>query len=162
MRVVLCLLTGLLLAAASAAAEERQALSLVPAQPLHPAEATATGRIVPQYSVRVGSRLSAHIVEWGNNEAGEMLDVGMPVKAGQILFRIDPATFQAKVDAAQATLASAQAALENLKAPTRKEKLDVLRTALAELDARLADRQRDEARFRRLVEVDKTMPLKRL
>lgn len=155
-------LAALSLATVGLGAEERQPLSLVAAQPLRSGEVTATGRTLAQSSTRIGSRLAAHIVEWGKNEAGQPLDVGMAVKKGQRLFAIDPSTFKAKVDAAEAALGSAQAALDNLKAPTRKERLDVLRTVLAELDTHIKDRERDEARFRRLVEVDHTMPVKRL
>jgi multidrug efflux pump subunit AcrA (membrane-fusion protein) len=59
-------------------------------------------------------------------------------------------------------LASAEATLVNLKAPTRKERLDGLRAVLDELDARTRDRERDLARFTRLVEVDRTAPPRRL
>jgi HlyD family secretion protein len=151
-----------LFVSAGAAAEEQRVLSLIAAQPVQSGAITATGRIVPQLSVRVGSRLSAHIVEWGKGPGDEPLDVGMAVKGGQRLFRIDPTTFQARLAGAGAARDSARAALENLKAPTRPERIDVLRTAIAELDARIADREREEARYRRLVEVDKTMPVKRL
>jgi len=156
---LLCLLT---FAAASSAAEDHKALSIVTARPMRSGEVIATGRLVPMYRTLIGSRLAAHIVDWGKNDDGQPLDVGMAVKAGQKLFAIDPSTFQAQVDSARARLASAEAALENLRAPTRKERLDVLRAAIAELDARIKDRQRDEERFRRLVEVDQTMPVKRL
>jgi HlyD family secretion protein len=152
----------LLVAAAGQGGEEHQALSLVSPQPLRSSEVTATGRIVPLFTTVIGSRLAAHIVDWGKNEAGQPLDVGMPVKAGQKLFGVAPDTFQAKVDSERAKLDSAEAALANLKAPTRKERLDVFHTALAEVDARISDRQREEARYRRLVEVDHTMPVKKL
>jgi multidrug efflux pump subunit AcrA (membrane-fusion protein) len=156
------LLGALSLATVGLGAEERQSLSLVAAQPLRSGEVTATGRTLAQSSIRIGSRLAAHIVEWGKNEAGQLLDVGLRVKKGQKLFAVDPSTFKAKLDAAEAALGSAQAALDNLKAPTRKERVDVLRAALAELDSRIKDRERDEARYRRLVEVDHTVPVKRL
>ncbi len=158
--VLLLLLLGLV--AAAAAEEERQAISVVSPQPLRTAEVTATGRVLPLLTTLIGSRLAAHIVEWGKNEAGEPLDVGMAVKTGQMLFSIDPRTFKARVDAAQAGLNLAQAALENLKAPTRKERLDVLRTGIAELDSRIKDREHDEARYRRLVEVERAVPMKNL
>jgi len=162
MRQLLAMAVPLLLAAPGLGAEERQPLSLVAAQPLRSGELTATGRAVAQFTASIGSRLAAHIVEWSKNEAGRPLDVGMPVQAGQKLFAVDPSTFKAKVDVAEAALGSAQAALDNLKAPTRKERLDVLRNSLAELDSRIKDRERDEARYRRLVEVDHTVPVKRL
>lgn len=153
---------ALLTAAFAFSAEERQALSLYPVQALRSTEVTATGRVLPLYTTRVGSRLAAAIVQWGRNEAGEPLDVGMAVKARQPLFSVDPSTFNARVDSAQAALTSARAAQDNLVAPTRKERLDVLRAAVAELSARLKDCERDEGRYRQLAQVDRTVPVKRL
>jgi multidrug efflux pump subunit AcrA (membrane-fusion protein) len=143
-------------------AEIAQTMSLATAQAVHSGEVTATGRALPQYEARIASRLGGAILEWGKNEQGQALDVGMAVKTGQLLFRVDPSTYKAKVDTAEATLASAQAALDNLVAPARKERIDVLRAAVNELDARVKDRERDEARYRQLAEVDKTVPIKRL
>ncbi len=119
------------------------AMELVEAKPVCAAEATATGRVLPLYSARLGSRLTAQVVSWGTGEDGKPLDVGMRVKAGQILFAVESDTFRAKVAVAEATLASASA-------------------QVSDLEARLLDRQADEARYRRLVEVDRTVPLKKL
>ena len=116
---------------------------LAEARPVCAAETTATGRVLPLFSARLGCRLSAQVVSWGADEAGRPLDVGMRVKAGQLLFAVESDTFRARVAAAEAALASASA-------------------QVPDLEARLADRLTDEARYRRLVEVDKTVPLKRL
>ena len=160
---IACALIGLWLSAAGTAlGAEGQALSLYAAQGLRSAEVTATGRTVAQFMTRVGSRLSAPIVDWGKNDAGQPLDVGMAVKAGQMLFSIDNSTFKAKVDAAQAALGSAQAALDDLLAPMRKERVDALRASVAELDALVKGRERDETRYRQLVEVDHAQPVTRL
>jgi multidrug efflux pump subunit AcrA (membrane-fusion protein) len=86
----------------------------------------------------------------------------MGVKKGQVLFSIDQSTFKARVEAAQAALTSAKAALDNLVAPTRKERLDALQAAVAELDARVKDREREEARYHQLVQVDRVQPAQRL
>lgn len=153
---------GALLLATGATAAEQQSLSVVQAQSVCVGDVQASGRLVPQYSAWLGSRLAARITEWGRNEAGEPLDVGMRVKADQLLFSVDPATFKARVDSAQAALASASAALADLIAPPRPEHLAILKAAVAEQQARFADREHDEGRYQRLVEEDKTMPLKRL
>ncbi|MCY3023460.1 MAG: efflux RND transporter periplasmic adaptor subunit [Planctomycetota bacterium] len=144
------------------AAGEHQLLSLVTAQPANPPEVTATGRILPVLRANVGARLSGRIVGWAQTEDKALLDVGMVAKEGQEIFRIDPTTYKARVDVAQAALQRAQAALADLKAGVREESRQALRAAVAEIDARIAERKTDEARFRRLVEEDKTVPVKRL
>jgi multidrug efflux pump subunit AcrA (membrane-fusion protein) len=106
--------------------------------------------------------VSGTIVEFGKDAAGNMLDAGMTVKAGDVLFRLDETTFRNAIGSSEAALKSAQAALANLTAKTRPERMEQLRQGLAELDARLADRQREQERFRRLVEDEKTLPAKRL
>ena len=54
------------------------------------------------------------------------------------------------------------AALDNLKAKTRDEELTQRRQVVAELDLRITDKEKDVGRYKRLVEVDKTLPEKRL
>lgn len=137
-------------------------LSLAVAQPLNPSRITATGRAAPLSSARLGSRLSGHIVAWGRNSDGRPLEVGDFVKAGQEIFRLDPTTYEDHARAAEAALKLAQAQLADLKSWEREERRESLRATLAEYDARLAENKRDEERFRRLVEQDKTMPVKRL
>ena len=156
------MIVGVLLAGLRLAAEEPPALSLATAQPLSGGNVTASGRVLPQYSARLGARLSGHIVEWGRDAAGQPLDAGVAVEAGQVLFRVDPSTFAAKVETAQAALRAAEAALADKQAPTRPERVAVLRAALVELAARRQDLARDEQRYRQLVEVDKTVAAKRL
>ena len=143
-------------------AAEQHDLSLAEAQPLQSAEVTATGRVVALRSVRIIPRLSAHIQEWGRGKDGQPLDAGMAVEQGDVLFRMETTTFQTRVNAAQAVLDSANAALNNLVAPARPERLAVLEATVAELDARIKEAQRDLERFQRLVNDDKTMPVKRL
>lgn len=152
---VVALLAGL------AAAGEAQVLSLATAQPASPTEVTATGRVGPVLQARVGSRLSGQIKEWAQ-EDGHPLDVGMLVRKDQELLRVDPSTYKAKVAIARAALLHAAAALTNLKAGARPERREELRAALAAIEARIAEQKRDEERFRRLVEQDKTVPVKRL
>ncbi|HEY3320050.1 MAG TPA: efflux RND transporter periplasmic adaptor subunit [Planctomycetota bacterium] len=141
---------------------EPEGLTIAAAQPVQSGELTATGRVMPRFKALIGSRLSGHITDWCCVESGLALDVGVAVKTGQKLFTVDQSTFKSHVEAAQAALASAEAALANLKAPTRKERIDALHSGLAELDARIKDREKDLARYSRLVEVDRTLPAKRL
>jgi len=143
-------------------AEEPGGLSLATAEGLYPEKIAVTGRVLAPVSARLGARVSGIIVELGKNEAGQMLDAGMTVKAGQVLFRLEQTTFANAVAMAEAGTKLAQATLENLTAKTREEKLEQFRQMVAELDARIADRRRDEERFRRLVEEEKTLPARRL
>jgi len=66
---------------------------------------TATGTVNAVTTVSVGTQVSGTIQKL-------YVDFNSPVKKGQLLARIDPATFQAQVDQAGANLFSAQANLE--------------------------------------------------
>lgn len=147
---------------AEIAAGEAQGITVAVAQPTQSDVITTTGRVVPLRTARVGARLSAHIAEWGKAEDGQLLEVGFPVKAGQLLFRLQGDTFTDRVHVAEAALKFAEAQLADLKAWTREERREALRATVQEIDARMVERKRDEDRFRRLVQDDKTMPVKRL
>jgi HlyD family secretion protein len=142
--------------------KEPQGLSLATAQPLFPEKVTATGRIQPLVSAQISPRVSGHLGSLGKTQDGQSLDAGMRVKAGDVLFVLNETTFRNGVAIAEAQMNSAKASLENLTAPTRTERMEQLQQALAELDARLADRQREEQRYNRLVEEEKTLPARRL
>lgn len=141
---------------------EEAAFSIVVAQPTQTDQITTTGRAVPLRTARVGARLSGHIAEWGKGPDGQPLEDGCPVNEGQMLFRLQTDTFADRVHVAEAALKLAEAQLSDLRAWTREERREVLRATVQEVDARLTEGKRDEERFRRLVEDDKTMPLKRL
>lgn len=66
---------------------------------------TATGTINPVLNVQVGSQISGIISKL-------FVDYNSPVKAGQVIAQIDPATYQAVVMQAEGELASAKAELE--------------------------------------------------
>jgi HlyD family secretion protein len=153
---------ALALMGVSRGAGETRTLALATVQPVYTGDVEASGRLVPQFAATVGSRLTARITTWGTTAAGEPVDVGTQVQEGDLLFAVDPRTFAATVESAQAALATAKALLADVQAGTRPEQIAALRATLAEWDARLPDRQRDEERYRRLVEVDRTVPAKRL
>lgn len=140
-------------------------------KPVFAAEVMATGRIVPLYSARLGCRLAAKITSWGADAAGQPLEAGMAVKAGQKLFSVDPETFKVKVTTAEAAIAAAQAAQAGAEAQQALAEAaeagaaaskTVAEAAVAGLEARLKDKLTDEQRYKRLVEVDKTVSLKKL
>lgn len=66
---------------------------------------TTTGQLNPVLKVEVGSQVSGIIQEL-------LADFNSVVKAGQVIARIDPSTFEANVNQAEAELESAEAALE--------------------------------------------------
>lgn len=145
-----------------AASAQQQPLTLVEVQPFGSAAVSATGRVQPVICARIGSRVSGTIAQFGKDKDGNMLDEGMTVKAGQELFSLDQTTFKNSVAVAEAACKAAQAAYDNLVAKTRPERLEQFRQVIAELESRLAEKRGDETRFRRLVEEEKTLPVKRL
>jgi RND family efflux transporter MFP subunit len=158
--ITVCL--AVLAATLPAMAEERPVLSLAPVQPFGASSISVTGRVHALVVARIGSRINGRIEEFGKDAAGNMLDEGMSVKAGDVLFRIDGTVFRNNAAIGEASLKLAQATLDNLVAKVRPERLEQLKQVLAELDARIADRTREEVRFKRLVEEEKTLPVKRL
>jgi multidrug resistance efflux pump len=129
---------------------------------MDPPRLRVTGRIVSMSSAKVGARVAGRIVTWGRSDDGGPLDVGSRVKSGATLFTVDRAPFEARLAAQKAALALAEAQLADLLAGTRPERIAVLEAAIAEIDARLSDRKRQEDRYRRLVQEDKTLPARRL
>jgi len=116
----------------AAADQPRFKLAKVESGPLT-AVVAATGTLNPVVSVQVGSQVSGQIKEI-------LVDFNSPVKAGQLIARIDPETFQLRVRQAEADLEATRAAFA------------VQRAELARAQASLADAQRDFERKKLLVE----------
>lgn len=144
------------------ASAQESAIDIVPVRPLEAAAVRTTGRAVPKWSARVGCRVSGVIASWGKNDGGNFLDVGSHVKEGQELFRLSSETFDAKIAVAKAGLMRAKAQLADMKAGTRAERIAAAEAGVAEIRSRLEELDRDEERYRRLVEEDKTVPAKKL
>src|SRR6266404_8462068 len=70
---------------------------------------TATGTVNAVKTVQVGSQVSGNILAL-------YADFNTKVKAGQLVARIDPAIFQAKVDQARASVDSAKASVVSARA----------------------------------------------
>ena len=94
---------------------------------------SSTGTLNPVVSVSVGSQVSGQIKEL-------FADFNSPVKAGQLIARIDPETFQLRVRQAEADLESTRASVAVQKAE------------VARVTATLMDAQRDLERKKMLVE----------
>jgi HlyD family secretion protein len=77
---------------------------------------TATGTVNPVVTVQVGSYVSGPIIQL-------YVDFNSPVKAGQLMAKIDPRTFAAQVALATAELANAEAQLKKDRANLEYQKL---------------------------------------
>src|SRR5207247_11027753 len=79
---------------------------------------SATGNPNAVVTVQVGSQVSGNIMAL-------YADFNSKVKAGQLIARIDPQIFQARVDAAQAAVGAAQGAFYNAQAQVQKSQADI-------------------------------------
>ena len=97
---------------------------------------SATGNVNAVITVQVGSQVSGQIAEL-------LVDFNSVVKKDQVVARIDPALFEAKVNQAKADLDSAQANILNQQAQVERARADVenARAALAEAKANTAKSQ---------------------
>src|SRR4030095_11245363 len=75
---------------------------------------TATGTLNPVVNVQVGSQISGNIQKL-------FVDFNSPVKEGQVIAQLDPATYQAGVHQSEGEVASEQAALELAKINARRQ-----------------------------------------
>jgi HlyD family secretion protein len=151
------LIAAVVLAVAAAAAwyynwstrEDRQApayrFATVERGPLT-ATVAASGTLNPVTSVQVGTQVSGQIKEL-------LVDFNSPVKAGQLIARIDPETFQyrvrqneADVEAARAAAARAQVALANAQRDLARTRELVQREFVSPADLDRAQAQFDLAR----------------
>jgi HlyD family secretion protein len=82
------------------------------------ATVSATGALAAVTTVQVGSQVSGQVRE-------VLVDFNSPVRRNQLIARIDPEVFQAKVNAATADLESAQAQVLNQRANVEKARADV-------------------------------------
>ena len=101
---------------------------------------TATGTLNAVVSVQVGSQISGNIKTL-------YADFNTPVKAGQVVAQLDPATFEAVVHQAEGDVASANASLE-LAQLSEKRKRDLAAEQAgtqADLDKAVADLHQAEA-----------------
>ena len=104
---------------------------------------TATGTINPVVNIQVGSQISGIIQKL-------FVDYNSPVKAGQIVAQIDPATYKAAVMQAEGDLASAKAALElaQVNARRNEELRKTNATSQANVDQTVATLHQAEASVR--------------
>ncbi|MGH7392741.1 MAG: efflux RND transporter periplasmic adaptor subunit, partial [Candidatus Rokuibacteriota bacterium] len=120
------------------------------------AAVSATGNLNAVITVQVGSQVSGQVKEL-------FVDFNSAVKKGQVIARIDPATFEAKVNQARAEVDAAQAAVLNQQAQVERAKADAENTRAAQAEARaqtaraqvaVADAKRDLDRKTELLRRD--------
>jgi HlyD family secretion protein len=93
------------------------------------AAVSATGNLNAVITVQVGSQVSGQIKEL-------LVDFNSVVRKGQVIARIDPETFEAKVNQARAELESARAAVVNQQAQVERARADVENARAAQAEAR--------------------------
>jgi HlyD family secretion protein len=100
------------------------------------AAVSATGNLNAVITVQVGSQVSGQIKEL-------LADFNTVVRSGQVIARIDPESFQAKVNQARAEVEASRAAVLNQQAQVERARADVenARAALAESRAQTARAQ---------------------
>ena len=100
------------------------------------AAVSATGNLNAVITVQVGSQVSGQIKEL-------LVDFNSVVRKGQVVARIDPDIFRAKVNQAKAELDAARASVLNQQAQVERARADVenARAALAEARAQTAKAQ---------------------
>lgn len=99
----------------------------------------ASGTLNAVTTVQVGSQISGQIKEIH-------VDFNSPVKEGQVIARIDPATFELRVSQARADLESARSAVAVARSGLAAQEAE-----LARVRVNLADAERDYERKRALV-----------
>ncbi|MFA6986322.1 MAG: efflux RND transporter periplasmic adaptor subunit, partial [Arenimonas sp.] len=109
---------------------------------------SATGTLSATATIEIGTQVS------GTLQSVEV-DFNDTVTKGQVIARIDPSTFQARLEQASATLSSTRAGLSEAQAVARNAELDYTRKAdllkrqlIARTDADQALAARDQARAR--------------
>jgi HlyD family secretion protein len=93
------------------------------------AAVSATGSLNAVTTVQVGSQVSGQIKEL-------LADFNTVVRRGQIIARIDPAAFEAKVNQVGAELEAAQAAVLNQQAQVERSRADLENVRAAHAEAR--------------------------
>jgi HlyD family secretion protein len=106
----------------------------------------ASGTLNAVTTVQVGSQISGQVKEI-------YADFNTPVKSGQVIARIDPATFELRVNQARADLDAAQSAVAVARAGLAAQQAELGRVRVT-----LADAQRDLERKKSLVDKNYISP----
>jgi HlyD family secretion protein len=93
------------------------------------ASVSATGALAAVVTVAVGSQISGQIKELH-------ADFNSPVRRGQVIARLDPATYEARVSQARADVDTARAAVLNQEAQVERARADVENARAGHAEAR--------------------------
>jgi HlyD family secretion protein len=85
------------------------------------AKVSASGTLSALVTVQVGAQVSGRVQEI-------LVDYNSPVRAGQIVAKLDPVLFQAALDQSQANLATAQSAVKTAEAQAKNADLQFVRS----------------------------------
>lgn len=85
----------------------------------------ATGTLEPQELVDVGAQVTGEIKEFGLDTAGNRIDYGSEVKAGQMLARIDDTIVELDIQRAEASVAQAKAQISQADAAVASAKAQI-------------------------------------
>ena len=96
---------------------------------------SATGALNAVITVQVGSQISGQIKQL-------LADFNSKVRRGDVVARIDPETFEAKVTQAQADVESAEASVQNQQAQVERYRADVQNARAAYAEPRRRRRKR--------------------
>lgn len=104
---------------------------------------TVSGYVIAAHRIAVGSKVLGRVAWIG-------VDKGDRVEQGQVLVRLEDSELRAQVAQARASLAAAQARLDELRAGSRPQDKQKGRAAVAEAEANLRDAELELARLDRL------------
>lgn len=141
---VLVLLTSMLTSCASGESDESEAVTetVTVQRGSLTISTTATGSVLPGAEVTPSFEVSGQV-------SGVLVQAGSRVQKDQVLAQLDSSDLELQVRSAEASLASAQAQLDQLKAGPRPEEVAAaeanLAAAQATLNAASAERQRVQA-----------------
>jgi len=97
----------------------RRSVAMVSVERVEPEEIeivdTFAGKIRPWESYSIGFEVAGRVKELGTNQAGQMLDDGDAVRAGQVLARLDDRMFKARKNEAAAELERARSNLRRAR-----------------------------------------------
>ncbi len=113
----------------------------------------ATGTLVPEDVIDIGSQVNGQIAEFGADKDGKQIDYRSVVQEGMVLAKIDDALYQADLASANAQKTSAQAQVRQAEAQMEQADAQARlgEANKAQAEAKLEQARRDWERAQKLV-----------